>query len=281
MRSVLVGIPTLNGPDRLQRCLDSIAECTPDLTGVKVLVCDDGSTEDNLKLNKDAIQRAERLRERAGLEMLINAGRMGISKSWNRLARHEPHDVVILLNDDVEVVNDWLDVLVYSVAENKHLGMVSLNAYVGVTKGQLAAVCPDLPEHVRSPRIDYREARLLDGGGSLLASNGFAFAFRREVYDIVGGFDERYFCYYEELDLGVSMIKRGYRHAIASYPIVYHMGGATTSDEQNMNAQTQMLISRGLFLEKWGTTPEHIRREVTVIVPATRTWNTQLKHLKD
>lgn len=279
MTHVLVGIPTLNGSDRLDRCLKSIADCTDfhAFESVRVLICDDGSTEENVSLNKDVIQRNEKLRDIACLEMLVAGQRCGIAASWNKLVRHQAAnaaDAIAIINDDIEVVDDWLNVLAFSVLENRQAGMVGLNSYVGVVKQDVVAAG-------RMPlRIDYNEAQLLEGGGKLLTSLGSCFAFRRDVYDAVGGFDERYRCFYEEVDFGLALRHSGYLHYMASYPIVFHMGGATTSEPKNLDAAAEMARSRQLFREKWGGTPEEFRKRYAR-EPVVREWNTQLKTLKD
>jgi GT2 family glycosyltransferase len=278
MTSVLVGIPTLNGPDRLTRCLESIAQCTrlSAFESVKVLVCDDGSREDQLKLNKDAVSRASR--RLPGLEMLVSETRCGIAASWNKLVRHQSTDAVVLVNDDIEVVDYWLDVLVYSVTENRVAGMVALNSYAGVTKGQVQAAG-------RAPlRRDYFESKLLHAGGNLLAASGSIFAFRRDTYDAVGGFDERYFCFYEEVDFGVAMKMIGLVHFVADAPVVYHMGGATTSDACNLVASEEMVRSRQEFRKKWGKTPAELRAQFANAMShlsRLHEWSTQLATFTD
>lgn len=287
MPSVLVGVPTLNGSGLLRRCLQSIQSCTDfgrvrrQIGPVKIVVCDDGSREDELLHTRHVVhEENSRLQEACGLELLENGGRRGIASSWNRLVRAAPADVVVLLNDDVEVVEWWLDVLCYSALENWQIGMVALNAYMGLTKGQHRALHLDAPAHAAVPRVDYREARLLCGGGVLLSSSGYAFAFRRDLFDLVGGFDERYFCFYEELDFGVALRMAGYRHAIASWPIVYHMGGATNSDGRNLDAKVEMEKSRKVFREKWGASPGELRSRFEAEEPRTWQplweWNTSL-----
>jgi GT2 family glycosyltransferase len=270
---VTVGIPTLNGPDRLRRCLRSIAECTDWSAfgpgNVKVLICDDGSTPENLEANKHVLHEAERLRQVSGAEMIMSPTRDGIAKSWNKLVRHQACDVAALLNDDIEVVEHWLDVLVYSVMENPQAGMIGLNSYVGVIKGQ---VPPPL-------RVDYCESHLLSGGGRLVSSQGPIFAFRRDVYDLVGGFDERYFVFYEECDFGVALRQKGYVHYMADYPRVYHMGGATNSEPKNLDAASQIAASREKFRQKWGRSFEQIRQEYGP-APTAREWNTQINNWK-
>lgn len=270
MTEVLVGIPTLNGSSRLKRCLDSIAECTrfDVFEIVKVLVCDDGSVDEELALNKNVIHEASK--QIPGLEMLVNGKREGIAASWNKLVRHQKSDVVVLINDDIEVVENWLDVLVYSLVENRIAGMVGLNSYVGAIKSQTPSF----------PRKDYNEASLLSGGGTLLAAHGPIFGFRRDAYDSVGGFDERYFCFYEELDFGVALLEKSLWHFMASYPIVYHMGGATNSDPRNLIASEELARSRQKFIEKWGKTPEELRRNMQPARFASNEWHTQRNNWK-
>jgi GT2 family glycosyltransferase len=284
--TVTIGIPTLTAADaapgwaRLERCLISIEQCTNfDRFDVKVIVCDDGSSSDNLALNKTVIHNRPKLQGVAGLEMLMSEHRSGIAASWNKLTRHRNSQVVALLNDDIEVVDDWLDVLVYSVMENPSVGMVGLNSYLALTKEQHADVFPKTAKpHEMVPLIDYREAHLLDGGGSLISAQGAIFAFRRDAFELVGGFDERYFVYYEETDFGVALRKQKLYPFMANHPVVYHMGGATNSDPRNLDAAAHMARSKGLFMEKWGKSFSELRQEFvgSYTRPNLREWNSQI-----
>jgi GT2 family glycosyltransferase len=228
---VLIGIPTLNGPSRLDRLLKSIKQCT-DLTDVTVLVSDDCSSEENLKLNKDTVHIH-------GASMLVSDQRLGITKQWNRIVRHIPEaGVVVLLNDDVEVVPDWLDVILFSLEKNPHIGTIGLRSEFGVISAEAR------------PRrnIDYHDSRIIGADGSLLWSSGPCFAFRRSDWEMVGGFDERYFMYYVDADFGVSLQYRGKVNCVAEYPVIYHMGGATMTYLDPVPAIEE---GRRQFADKW------------------------------
>ena len=279
---ITIGIPTLNGPDLLARCLESVGACTrwAQWDNIKVLAVDDGSEEEQLKLTKDAIHRASTAYPAMGLELLVHGQRRGIAAGWNSLTRHRECDVVALLNNDIEAVDDWLEALVFSLDANPLLGMVGLNSYVGVTKAQVADAVVGVPTHSWRPDVDFSEARLMDGDGSLLTSCGYAFAFRRQDYEDVGGFDERYFCFYEEVDFGVALRQRGFRCAMTSHPLVYHMGGATNSEPRNLVAADRMAESRAKFVEKWGCSPEELRQRMSYGKPMPmRCWNSQMRNL--
>jgi len=260
----------------LRRCLASILECTDfDRFDVKILVGDDGSSEHNLEANKSVLHEFCTNAAGRGVAEMLMSSRTGIASTWNRIVRHDvsKRDVVVLVNDDVEVVDDWLDILAFSVLENPNAGMIGLNTY----PGQIKEAAP------KQMRVDYVEAHLLDGDGALVSSHGPIFGFSRSVYDAVGGFDERYFCFYEEVDFGVALRTLGYDHYMASYPICYHMGGATNSDPRNLDAAKCMAESRAKFVEKWGCGFDGLRRGFAFKFPKPlpREWNTQLKNWRD
>ena len=210
--------------------------------------------------------------------MILNESRLGIATSWNRLTRHYADaDLVVLLNDDIEVVPWWLDVLAYSLRENPSLGMVALNSYVGLTRGQHAMLHPGVAAHIQIPRIDFNKASLV-GAGEILSTTGSAFAFRRSAFDDVGGFCERYFCFFEEVHFGATLRRANYYNVMASYPVLYHMGGATNSDERNLDASAQMKRSREVFEEFWGKSLSDVRREFDAgpIDLKLREWNSTI-----
>lgn len=267
----LIGIPTLNGPERLARCLAALGAHTDFSRGdVSVLVADDGSTPDQLEGNKQVLHAASA--HVPGVEMLFGHGRTGIARTWNRIVRHGPtaaFPLIVLINDDVEVVPDWLDVLRYSLLHNPQAGMVGLNFYSGPPGNR-----PTPPPHP-----DYVEAHLQDGGGGLVSSFGPIFGFRREAWDLVGGFDERFFVFYEEVDFGVALGRRGFFHYMASHPAVFHCGGATNSDPQNLDAARCLAESRQKFIDKWGADIGQLREEFAARPgrPVPREWNQQVK----
>lgn len=266
-KDVVVGVPTLNGPDRLERCLKSVVKYTPlaELHAI-IVVCDDGSDPEAVKINR-------KLSETYGAIFLANEKRLGVAASWNRLSRHGIHKLgakrVVLINDDVEVVQDWLEALVFSIRENQHAGMVGLNAWQGVNS-----------ENFTPPRpVDYNEATMTRGYG-MLSTCGYCFAFNAEKYLSVGGFDERYFTFYEEIDFGIALLSRGWPSYMLTYPTIIHQGGATTSVPTNIDASARLLESRVKFHEKWGSVEAQRALISSRKWPDCVSWNTTLAKLR-
>lgn len=259
---VVIGIPTLNGPERLRSCLTAIKRYTPwGRERVKVVVVDDCSTPKNLEANKTVVHQF-------GIELLMHDIRKGVAAGWNALSRHTQARIVILMNDDVEVVPDWFEALVFTLRHNPHVGMVGLSAYQGVNSRNFTP--PALPS--------YNEAKMLRGH-KMISATGFLFGFRREKFEEIGGFDENFFLFYEEVDFGYRLLKAGNPSYMLSYPVVIHQGGATTSDGQNvMDPNAILLESRDKFVEKHGGTIGKLRDEhVELVWPELVEWNTMLK----
>jgi GT2 family glycosyltransferase len=57
--------------------------------------------------------------------------------------------------------------------------------------------------------------------------------YRRDALESVGGFDEDFFCYFEDVDLGFRLRLAGHRCLLVPDAVAYHVGSATTGGQQN------------------------------------------------
>jgi GT2 family glycosyltransferase len=197
-KKILVGIPTLNGPDRLHDCLNSIYathdmyESVWDENGkehrrrrddILIVALDDCSTEENLEKNK-------KICAKFGIELLMHTERLGVAAGWNNLINYCESEYCILLNDDIVVAHNWSKCVVYTLENNSQIGIVGLNAYEGENS--------DLPSN-NIPT--YIESKILLGGklSPILSARGFAFGFRKADYVALEGFDRRFFCFFDSI----------------------------------------------------------------------------------
>jgi N-acetylglucosaminyl-diphospho-decaprenol L-rhamnosyltransferase len=136
---------------------------------------------------------------------------------------------VVIMNDDVEVQPGWLDPLVRRMDSDDSIGAVQpklvypgvprrINS-MGVRLGRDGAGVDlrigDVDDDAVAERID-----LFTGGAVLLNAR-----FLREV----GMFDERFFMYYEDVDLGLRGHAAGWTYWCEPASCVLHHGGATAS----------------------------------------------------
>ena len=140
---------------------------------------------------------------------------------------------IALLNDDVTVTAGWLERLSdalaegWSVAQPKLLMAASLAADVALVNSVGVA----LDRHGAGVDIGSGEpdSSVFDGIADIEIFTGGAVLFSRVFLDMTGGFDERFFLYYEDVDLALRGRELGQRYACVPDSIVWHEGGASTS----------------------------------------------------
>jgi GT2 family glycosyltransferase len=219
---IAVVVVTFSAPsDLLDRCLAAITSSA----GVdRVIVVDNGGRAAPTVAGVEVVRVANR-----GYGAAANAG--------FDVARTGGAGLIALLNDDVIVRPGWIAPL---VAEFDAAG----TAPVGAVQPMLLFADGD-PEHDRVNSLGVRLRH--DGSGvdvglgdpppdvpfaaDIALFTGGAVMFDTRFLDATGGFDERYFLYYEDVDLGLRGAERGWRYRIATASVVEHVGGATTGGD--------------------------------------------------
>jgi len=218
MPRVSVIIPTWNGWALLEPALESLERQT--YRDFEVIVVDNGSTdgtEEHLARRFPDV-RLIRFPENRGFAPAVNAG---ISEGRG--------EFIVLMNNDTEAEPGWIGALVRALDEHPEVGSCAsrmLDFYdrsridaagdrLGIMASQIGHGMPDGPE--------------FDVPRYVLSACAGASAYRRSALDDVGLFDERFFAYMEDVDLGVRLQFAGYRCLYVPDAVIYHKGSATAS----------------------------------------------------
>lgn len=254
---VSIGIPTYNRAHGVEQLLKNIRQRTPASIPYEIIVCDDsGKLEHQTRVRKICADY--------DAKFIFNQKNSGVATSWNRMVRFSIREMFVLLNDDVLLANDWLTYLQYAVMENQKAGSFSLNCRFitesdvpAILQGPQAKVIP-LNVHwrdnvlIRNERFPSFPAEEDSQPGRVMCPAGCAFGFRRDMYEEVGGFDQRYFAFYEETDFGVACSYRGHPAYTLSVPgDNYHIWSATFGSAPEIPAGQIMMESRHKFVDKW------------------------------
>ena len=256
MAEISILIPTYNGWLRIHQLLQNINQRTPKDIDYKVIVCDDSGKDEHRERVKDICSSF-------GAEYVYHQHNRGVPTAWNTLVKASDSKYIVLLNDDVLVAKDWLKFPLHCLRNNPQIGSWGLHCYfiqagdvVPLLQGQDAKVIPlnvryengVLIRHERYPSMPSE-----DGGipGRMMCPTGCAFAFSREIWTEVGGFDERYRAFYEETDFGVECAYRGYPSVQLPYPGNYHIWSQTFGSAPEIDAGAIIRNSKQKFLDKW------------------------------
>ena len=255
---VTIGIPTYNGWMRVENLLENIKQRTEKHIKYKVLVCDDSGRNDHR-------QKVKEICNRYGADFVYHEHNRGVPAAWNTLTRSSKTDIVILLNDDILVAKNWLNAPLHAIMENPKIGSFGLHCYF-ITKDDVPALLagPDaqiIPLNVRwegstlitNERFNVMPTSIGSNPGRMMCPTGCAFGFRKEIWEKVGGFDERYRAFYEETDFGVACAEIGYPSVQLSCPSNYHIWSQTFGSAPEINAGQVMADSKKKFIEKWSS----------------------------
>jgi N-acetylglucosaminyl-diphospho-decaprenol L-rhamnosyltransferase len=237
--SASVIVPSLTG-ERLGALLDSLAAQTADH---EVIVVDNGCPD-------GSVQRA--CEGRHGVERLRFERNLGFSRAVNAGAARAAGDVLLIVNDDVVCDPSFVAELTEAIDPDSGVTMAT-GVLRDAADPHLIETAGVLLDHTLLA-FDYLNGEplsILDEGVSdPPCPVGAAAAFDREAFNAVGGFDERIFAYWEEVELSLRMIREGGRCRLVpgAQGTHYHAStlGAGSSGKNYLTG-----FGRGYLLRKW------------------------------
>ncbi len=210
---VTVVIPNFNGRAVLPDCLASVAAFDYPRERLEVVLVDNGSTDRSVAL----------VRKRFSQVRLVQHERnLGFAAACNAGARASSTSVLAFLNNDMRFERDFLRELVEPLVRRecaattaKILGWDGRTIDTSGTGTTVLGIAVQ-PGYGQPPRPEHDVPR------KTLFGCGGAMAVDAAVLREVGGFDEEYFAYYEDLDLGWRMWLFGHEIHYVPTALCYH-----------------------------------------------------------
>jgi GT2 family glycosyltransferase len=213
-----VVIPTWNGARWLPGCLAAIERQTrrPDV----VVVVDNGSTDGSLEVVRDLW---------ADARVLALGRNTGFAHAANRGVEAAGTDAVALVNTDVELAPDWLARSAAVLERDPGLAAVATKMVDLEDRTRLY----DAGDVLRRDGVCEQRGRFraddgsYDAPGEVFAACAGAALYRRDAVRAVGGFDDRFFAYLEDVDLGLRLRLAGWRCAYEPAVAAHASGGSS------------------------------------------------------
>ena len=227
---VSIIIPNFNGEELLKKNLPEVIKAAKKVPGTEIIIVDDGS-EKRLKA------LGSRLKD---IVLIENDKNLGFPLTCNRGVETARGEIVVLLNNDVVPEEDFLVPLIHHFDNPRVFGVSCNETTAGWAKIKWVK---GFFEHEIGGRDNTPHISGWVSGGSG--------AFRKSIWEELGGFDKIYSPgYWEDLDICYRAWKRGYVCLWEPESVVYHKHETTFRKVMDENSR-QLLLQRNQLLFIW------------------------------
>lgn len=246
-----------NTPDLLRECLESIRRSEHDGC-VETIVVDCASDRTDVAATTATFDFATLI------QMDANEG---YAAGCNAGFRASSGEYMLFLNADTTITNRALDTIVNCFQLNPRIGLVaplllnrdgSIQSAGYLFPGVMGVVCDLLPVPDRLRDSGYN-GRISPGAADLPYAVdyplGAAVAVRREALEAIGGWDEQYGMYCEEIELARRLAEHGWTRLIEPRARIVHHGGASTG-QRPAEMEAVLWRSRGRYYRRWTAPPK-------------------------
>jgi GT2 family glycosyltransferase len=249
---VSIAIVSYNTKDALLDCVRSIHAHTA-AVAFEVIVVDNDSQDGTVAALKEAYP---------AMKILVNQDNRGFAKAVNQALAVSLGRFVLLLNSDTIVKDRALATMVAYLDEHSDVGAVSCKQWTG--DGHLNQTCfpfPSILDHLvyaapfqriapsmqvaaaATQAVDCTQSQDVDW------ANGACLMVRQSLLRQLGGLDEAFFMYFEDVDLCRRLCREGWRvHHLAEAEIIHFVGRSSGRDRERL--QLVWEFSRICYIEK-------------------------------
>jgi len=241
---VSIIIVTWNTAKITLACIRSINKFLKNKLDYEIILVDNASSDNTLDL----------LKKEPNLSIIKNKENLGFSKANNIGAKKAKSNILFFLNSDMELTDSNLPLLIDFLKSNPQIAALGpkflnpdltpqasvfnpqtpLNAFKEYFLGIKDAFSKYYPQKLSPQNVD-----IISGGALLI---------KREVFNKIGGWDERYFFYYEDLELCRQIKKLGYD--IFYYPkmkVIHRHGASGTKITDESNQWKRLIPSSKIY----------------------------------
>lgn len=243
-RTVEIIVPTHNNLDGLLTCIDGILTGT-DYPFIKLSVIA------NRCSNPEMQAYLEYLVAEFNINLVIDERPFNWAALNNSVARHSAAELLLFMNDDVEIQSrDWLS-LMNRYFELDGIGIVGATLRYPNGGLQHNGIHTDpvwVADNIRSSGA-YGE---LSVTRNVAAATGACLLASRQVFNEVGGFDERFAVNYNDVDFCLAARHIGYRIIQAAEVTLVHHESLSRGKPDTAEKKSQLEQEAALMRDKWG-----------------------------
>jgi len=235
---IFVVIPNYNGNKFLDQCLNSLEKEFDKEKNyrLQIILVDNGSEDNSVDIFK---KHSERNIIKIKYHIIINDPNLGFSKAVNQgisLAISHGSEYICLLNNDTVIGENFFDSLIKSIKTEKNIFSVS-SKMLQYNNTDLIDDAGDeytlLGWTKKSGEGTAKSNNKYSKSREIFSSCGGASLYRASIFNEMGCFDENFFAYMEDVDIGYRAQINGYKNVYSPKAIVYHIGSGSSGSRYN------------------------------------------------
>ncbi len=213
----------------LELCLRSVESAIANIEA-EVIVVDNNSKDDSCDMVKRIFPK---------VKLIENKENLGFSKGNNIGVLEAKGEYLCVLNPDIVVAEDTFSKILEFSKNKEKLGAIGCKLIDGAgrflpeSKRNIPFVSAALKKLLGDSKHYYANHLKENESGKVDVLVGAFMFMRRELYNKVGGFDEDYFMYGEDIDLSYKILKAGYQNYYFSASSIIHFKGESTLRDKN------------------------------------------------
>ena len=219
MPRATVIIVNYNAGALLARCVAALAEQT--FADFEAVIVDNGSSDGSL----------ENLPTDGRFRVVEAGGNLGFAAANNLGARGSTADWIVTLNPDAFAQAHWLERLLRAAERHPGVAMLGSTQIMADDPTRFDGAGDEFSVFGVAYRARYgHPVQTLTQDYPVFGPCAAAAAYRRDAGERAGGFDERFFCYHEDVDLALRLRRMGHRAVQVHDAVVHHVGSALTGE---------------------------------------------------
>jgi len=282
---IAIVILNWNGLNHLKKFLPSVVKHSDKHN---IYVIDNNSSDNSVKyLNKNYPK----------IKLIINSKNYGYVKGYNLGLKEIKEEVYCLLNNDVQVTEGWLTPIIEEFDNNKSvvIAQPKILDFNEKDKFEHAGAAGGFIDYFGYPYCRGRMFNTVekdkgqyDQNIDIFWASGACFFIRKEIFELINGFDENFTNHMEEIDLcwRLSNLKPNFKKRFLFKSVVYHLGGGSLNYDNpkklfyNIRNQRWMLI-KNINLFKWLSPTLIIIQSVNLLLAFYYLFTKNLNHFKE
>ena len=220
---VSIIIPNFNGKQYLKDCLNSIKK--QNFSRYEVIIIDNGSTDGSVEyLNENYPEFA----------LIQNRENLGFATAVNQGIAASNAEYVFLLNNDTELEVECVSNLLNCINKDETIFAVSSKMIQNQDRNLIDDAGDEYTILGFTQKVgNNRSTELYKSKREIFSACAGAAIYRRNIFEIIGYFDENFFAYMDDVDISYRARIYGFKCVYCPEAVVYHHVSATSGSKYN------------------------------------------------